>query len=286
MLKHLTSLSNDSPGELKFSDGVQNMHLVTWPLWKREGRGMKPTTIVEVPFESPYEINALPLDEWDPTHTSDPTVKGGSFRIRLADTHGQRSSANMLIDKMYSWRGYTPSPPIREIPNRITLVAHKNDHIIGTITLGFDSSIGLLVDELYKEEINPIRKQRRKLCEFTKLAVDGGVRSKRVLASLFHIAYIYAYNLHNSTDLFIEVNPRHAKFYEKMLGFKQYGPEKHNHRVNAPAVLLWLDLDYAHQQIQKFGGRLNLTRSEKSLYPYFFSPAEEEGISHRLELSR
>ena len=36
---------------------------------------------------------------------------------------------------------------------------------------------------------------------------------------LFHIAYIFARRMHDRTDLLIEVNPRHVRFYERMLGF-------------------------------------------------------------------
>lgn len=52
----------------------------------------------------------------------------------------------------------------------------------------------------------------------------------------------------------IEVNPRHVEFYRRMLGFEMFGAERLCNRVNAPAVLLRLDLSYARQQIEKLGG--------------------------------
>jgi hypothetical protein len=200
------------------------------------------------------------------------------FKIRLADNEGQRSSANMLIKKMYSWRGYASAFSAEKQPNRITLVASSGNVTVATLTL--------LVDELYKEEIDHLRAVGRKLCEFTKLAVDSGIRSKQVLASIFHIAYIYAREIRGQTDLFIEVNPRHVRFYEKMLGFSQFGVEKTNTRVNAPAVLLRVELDYVKDQIDKYGGRPNMGEAVKSLYPYGFSPAETEGIANRLRSLR
>jgi hypothetical protein len=103
-----------------------------------------------------------------------------------------------------------------------------------------------------------------------------------VLASLFHVAYIYAHRVNRFEDLLIEVNPRHVRYYERMLGFVVKGPERMNPRVDAPAVLMALDFSHAHAQIQKFGGRQHLADSERSLYPYFFSPAEEAGIVGRL----
>lgn len=204
------------------------------------------------------------------------------FRIRLAQTHRQRDEVSMLISKMYSWRGYESSGSMTNHPHRVTLVASSNDATLATITIGFDSSIGLLADDLYKSEIDVLRRQGKRLCEFIKLAVDEGVRSKYVLASIFHLSYIYARKVQEHTDLFIEVNPRHVKFYQKMLGFETLGEEKTNQRVNAPAVLLGLGWEYAHRKIQEFGGKPHLAAGEKSLYPYFFSPAEEERIAVQL----
>jgi hypothetical protein len=205
------------------------------------------------------------------------------FKIRLADTMGRRSSASMLIEKMYSWRGYqTTSASADPRPNRVTLVASAAEQTIGTITIGFDSGVGLLVDQLYKADIDPLRAEGSSLCEFTKLAVDASVKSKRVLASLFHIAHIFAHHIRGCSHLMIEVNPRHVKFYQQMLGFKRIGQEKLNPRVNAPAVLLILDLRFVHEQIQKFGGHSEFAITEKTLYPFSFSPAEEKGIVGRL----
>jgi hypothetical protein len=67
-----------------------------------------------------------------------------------------------------------------------------------------------------------------------------------------------------------------------MLGFKVIGLERHNARVDAPAVLLSLDLHYAREQIATYGGKQHLTASERSAYPYFFSAIDEEGIVGRL----
>ncbi|MGI9025706.1 MAG: N-acyl amino acid synthase FeeM domain-containing protein [Burkholderiaceae bacterium] len=188
----------------------------------------------------------------------------------------------MLVKKMYAWRGYKIAWHAKHQPNRITLVASHGTSPMATISIGFDSPDGLLVDELYKAEIDRLREQGARVCEFTKLAVDGAIRSKRVLATLFHIAYIYSHKMHGFSDLFIEVNPRHVRFYEQMLGFQQLGPERLNARVNAPAVLLRLEFAYLTKQLERFGGKPELARIEKSLYPYGFSDKEERGIMGRL----
>lgn len=205
------------------------------------------------------------------------------FKIRAADDRGRRSSASVLLGRMYATRGYQSTPlPERQQPSRITLIASEGDETIGTITVGFDSSSRLLVDELFGAEADALRSAGHTLCEFTKLAMDSVVRSKRVLASLFHVAYLYSHRVMGLDSLLIEVNPRHVLYYERMLGFRVIGDAKHNPRVNAPAVLLCLDLHHAHSQIHRFGGKPEYSLVERSLYPYFFSPVEEEGIVGRL----
>jgi len=112
--------------------------------------------------------------------------------------------------------------------------------------------------------------------------MDNLVHSRRVLASLFHVAYIYAHRIRGVDQLMIEVNPRHVRYYERMLGFKVSGPQRLNRRVSAPAVLMSLDFRHAHEQINRLGGKPELADMNRSLYPLFFSVPEEAGIVGRL----
>lgn len=234
-----------------------------------------------VSFESPNKLRDLSMPQREPSPEQGQSVEQQKFKIRLASSGERIHSASMLIQKMYSWRGYEASG-LEETPNRITLLSFSDDHVVGTCSLGLDSPAGLSTDEVYKDKVDELRAAGCKVCELTKLAVDQSVKSKRVLASLFHIAFIYARPIHGFSDVVIEVNPRHVLFYEKMLGFRQFGEERMCPRVEAPAVLLRLEIDYMEQQIQKFGGQLESAGKERSLYPYFFSKTEEVGITNRL----
>ena len=85
------------------------------------------------------------------------------------------------------------------------------------------------------------------------------------------------------TDLVIEVNPRHVRFYASKLGFEPCGAKRMDSRIGAPAVLLRLALAHAETEIARLGGHAELAREVRaSLYPLFFSPAEEQGIEGRL----
>jgi hypothetical protein len=229
--------------------------------------------------------NAHNIDERDNITASeieDVIVNQDSFGIRLTDTAEGRNSASMLINKMYAWRGYAGTHHFSDDPNRITLTATDKGEVVGTLTLGMDSEIGLMADQVFKDELDANRRNGARLCEFTKLAFDPAVRSKTALANLFHLAVIYARDIHQCTDIIIEVNPRHRRFYEYMLGFKREGEMKMNTRVNAPAYLLRVNLEFVTEQIQKHGGTFSTAGNERSFYPYFFSPREEQGIIHRL----
>lgn len=246
-------------------------------IWWTSGAGK---TLASV--EQPVPLKPLCVEEGDTGTEVGQLPK--VIKIRLADSDGHRKSASFLVQRRYAWRGYKTSGVPANAPDRITLSASDRDQIIATISVGLDSAKGMFVDKLYRPEIDRIREQNRKVCEFTKLAVESSIRSKTVLATLFHIAFIYARRIHGCSDLVVEVNPRHVIFYERMLGFREMGPERVDPRVRAPAVLLHLDLDHAQRQIAELGGHMELITVTRSLYPYFFSPREEAGIELRLRM--
>jgi hypothetical protein len=200
--------------------------------------------------------------------------------IRLADCDGQRNRANMLLNRMYSWRGYGSDHTLPSAPNCVTFTATSGEDVIGTLTLTVDSTAGLAADRTFADEIEKFRKAPgAKLCELTKFAFDTSSPARPRLGALFHIIFIYGSMHYDCTDLFIEVNPRHARFYEAMLGFTRVGPMRTNAEVNAPSQLMWLNVGAIRRQIDKHAGAAGLSRS---LYAHFFSAKEEAGIYGRL----
>jgi hypothetical protein len=205
------------------------------------------------------------------------------FKIRAAETSGERRSASALLSRMYATRGYQSAHfADEESALAKTFLASDLNAAIGTLTIGLDSPARLKVDELFPNEVERFRDAGLRICEFTKLAMDRHARSPRLLASMFHVAYIYAHRVKELTHLLIEVNPRHVRYYEIMLGFDVIAGARHNPRVNAPAVLLSLDLCHAERQIRLFGGRPEMCTVERSAYPHFFPVKDEEGIFGRL----
>ncbi len=236
--------------------------------------------------EQPSRVKDLGTVSTNAAIDHDPVaIRKDTFKIRLAHDDSRTREARFLVEKRYRDVGYqVASKQSQQVcPERITLGTYKDDEVIGTITVGFDTGAGLLVDELYKSEVDGLRQQGLRVCEFTKLAIDHKGASKRMLAGLFHVAYLYAARIWGYSDIVIEVNPSHVAFYQRMLGFQQLGGEKICPRVGAPAVLLRLNAAvFTSQMIEKFGGRPDLSRQERSLYPYFMSPQEERVILARI----
>jgi hypothetical protein len=125
----------------------------------------------------------------------------------------------------------------------ITVVATRDAGTVGTLTLRADGPSGLAADEGYREALNLARKAGRRLCELTRLAIESDASWRPTLVALIGLAYLAGRTVHEVTDVFVEVNPRHVRFYQRMFGFVAAGGQRMCPRVGAPAVLLRLELD-------------------------------------------
>lgn len=210
-------------------------------------------------------------------------VVSDSLTVRLANTDGQRSAANMLLSRMYSWRGYGRNHSVQGSPNCVTFTAASKGEVVGTLTLRVDSAAGLASDAIFREELAPFRAAPgAKLCELTKFAFDRSASSQRHLAALFHLVFIYGSRQFACTDLFIEVNPRHCRYYEVLLGFVRVGDLKTNLSVDAPSQLMWLNVGAIRRLIDQHTADRSSSTAQRSLYQHFFSRDEEDGLYGRL----
>lgn len=177
-----------------------------------------------------------------------PLSQPHGYDIRPARTPQQHGLTRMLVRRMYAWRGYaTEAIDYRlDDPNRITLAAWHFDEVVATLTLGRDSRDGLLADALYAPELSSLRHPGRVVCEVSRLAVDPDFSSRDLLAALFRTAFQHGKAHFAASDAVIEVNPRHACYYQRRMGFRLIGGERQCPRVNAPAVLLHQELEGIH----------------------------------------
>lgn len=210
------------------------------------------------------------------------------FSVQLANEgHPLHAEASNLVTSMYGSRGLgadRPSlaggRPEDRRREQLTLAASRGPDVLGTLTLGVDSGKGLLADSLYQPEIKPLRLQGRRLCEVTRLALNPALSRREVMATLFHVAFVMASEVHDRTDLIAEVHPRHARFYRHTMGYRIVGPERICPRVGAPAVLMHLCLDFARNQIHQLAG--TGTEQDRNLYRLFLPATEQEVLMRQL----
>jgi hypothetical protein len=166
-------------------------------------------------------------------------------RIQPVQTLAQHRATEFLVRQKYEQRGYIFRPHPHQVMSRhrITLAAWRGDEAVATLTLARDSWAGLLADVLYRKELDDLRAQDRVICEVTRLAARSDCSSSSVLADLFESAMEYGKERFGASDAVIEVNPRHARFYQTQYGFRKIGEEMQCPRVNAPAVLMHQEVD-------------------------------------------
>ncbi|MHB8287008.1 MAG: N-acyl amino acid synthase FeeM domain-containing protein [Caulobacteraceae bacterium] len=207
-------------------------------------------------------------------------------RFCVIEDDAKLKAACELLNSRYDWRGYGSSHVIPSGVHHTTFTAEVDGEIVGTLTLAVDSANGLAVDGAFKNEVDHVRGAGdTQICELTRFAFHPGIRSKDVLAGLFHLAFIYGTTVTQCTDLLIEVNPRHVSFYEAMLGFQRVGELKSNDKVSAPAQLLGLKVDAIVQNIAERAGRAGQSH-DRSLYPNFYPPEQEDQIRRSLVLNQ
>lgn len=191
--------------------------------------------------------------------------------------------AATLVREAYSRLGYRfrdgGAATAAARPPTAALQATTIATTLGTLSVNLDERDGLRAEALYPTEVSEFR-QRARLCEFTQLALDTALAGREVLCSLFYVAYVFSHLVHKANGLFVEVNPRHRCFYERMLGFRQVGEERICARVAAPAVLLYLDFDFTRLQIER--SRLGLSVAGTTLYRYAPPLGEERLLIERM----
>jgi hypothetical protein len=210
---------------------------------------------------------------------------GGECTIRVANQLELRRKAYKNMHEIYSKTGIAENGShdlwlsiYDALPETTTLVAEDSKgEIGGTLTLVFDSPIGLPADELYKKEIDDLRDTCNPVCEFVSLGTNKeGKSSIKTLAGLFYFGFLYAWQKDNSVVSIITIHSRYERFYCRNFSFEKLGPERNYAKVNgAPTVLLNVSFK-----------RLNRLRHQKRVFPFYmlnYSDKEELNFFNKIE---
>jgi hypothetical protein len=191
-----------------------------------------------------------------------------SVLATIAITEQEHRVSDALVSDRYAWRGYGAGERGEDADNpkqrEVTLLAWSAADAVGTMTMGFDDGDGLLADQTYAKKLDSIRSRGRTVCEFTRFAVSSAADSKSTISGLFDLSYVIGRKMLGVTDVVVEVNPRHVGFYKRAFGFEPISDVRTCERVNAPAVLLRLDVSRLEGRMREAGaltpGQLTLAR--------------------------
>lgn len=197
---------------------------------------------------------------------------GERHHVRLA--RADEPALQALVRARYGWRGLRVQGPGRA---SLTLAACEGRRVVATLGVALDGPAGLAADDTFAPEVARLRRSHR-LCEFTRLASEGGPRATPLLAVLLHTAWVAAHRLHAADVVLMEVHPRHARFYERQLGCRRMAGERPNRHVQAPAVLLAAEAGPVRQRLRALAG----SDARHSLCAHGLSTQEEDRVLCRL----
>lgn len=215
-----------------------------------------------------------------------PGVAGSGFKVRVANRARLVDEAALLLNRRYRDRGYG-TQAVTLSDELLTIAIYEQDQLVGTLTVSLDQRGGLLGEAHYAQELTALRAAGARLCAFTKLATGERASASHTLATMFHVAFIYAHQLYRATHVVIEVNPRHVGFYTRVLGFKRCGPPRHNPGIGAPGVLLVCPLSHIEAQIhaaRSAAGPHGAKPGRPSFFAHSLSQRQEQRTRERMRV--
>ena len=241
-----------------------------------------PHALAEITVMDSLKLQEMCIEQDEHEGIEEFAERKDKFQLKLLTGSSQKRQTSLLIEKRYAWRGYDGAATLDQMPNRMTMNAELFGRIWATLTVNIDSPAGLSVDDTYPDEVAALRRRGARICEFGKFAVEPTVKSKRLLATLFQLLYIYAHRVQGCTDVLIEINPRHRFFYERYLEFRKIAAEKTCERVGAPALLMHISAEHVRTRLLEVAGRWRELRDVKSIYKYCLPLEQEDEIVMRL----
>jgi len=211
--------------------------------------------------------------------------------IRIARSPAELRKAFRLVFERYYRAGLETAKasrirltPYHLLPTSEVLIAERNSVITSTLSMFGDSPAGLPMESMYGQQICHLRSQGFRLAEIGSLA-DRRNGQGRFINTFVQIGRLLAQVAQSrGIDVIVAaVHPRHARLYEKVMGFRQIGHYSSCPYANGnPAVALCLKFDDhlgtpLHDQY--FGTPL----PEEELLPYQWETNTREFFAEILE---
>ncbi len=193
-------------------------------------------------------------------------LKMAQYQFKLATSAKDYFAALKLVQDVYRKEGYVnaneSSCPCRILENHFfektaVFIGKKEEKLVFTVSLFPDSPKGLPMDSIYKNELDSMREQGRRIGEVGCLATHPELRdgSQNIPMHGNKIMVKYAIEYLKLDDLVITVHPKHAVVYKEVLMFDEIGKGtiKAHPKVNSnPAVALRLNLNEVEAKFKHF----------------------------------
>lgn len=217
------------------------------------------------------QLRYLTLDEY--SHQAIPRKSEEPFQLRY-QAYGE--SSNLLCAHSYAWHG-EPRPGGLSSPNALSMAIEFDSHPVAGATIVFHTnSAGLLAEKAFPQELKKLREQHgNRLCELTSFAISKVRKSRRTLAGLMHMIFLYARQARHMQGILVQTRPHHAGVFEKLLGFQVLA-------TIDDVVLLFMPMEAMRQSIRKYGGQPDVDQEESGLYKFFFQQKDEAGLLYRM----
>ncbi|PCJ55433.1 MAG: hypothetical protein COA79_20735 [Planctomycetota bacterium] len=180
-------------------------------------------------------------------HVND--INDGDVSFSVVQNEQEKDECLQLAYIEYLKKGYVEKDNYKAMEtiydktgNSIIFKAEYQQKIIGTVTINWDSALGLPLDNVFPEAKSLFERGVGEIAEVTRLAIaKGPFNSKNIISGLFNSVTLDLIKGSVYKYLVIEVNPRHQFFYKKKMQFKPLIDSRPCQRVSgAPAVLLSL----------------------------------------------
>jgi hypothetical protein len=173
------------------------------------------------------------------------------IEYRIASTRAERAAAFRLVYRSYLRTGLgEPNPwemrvtPYHSLPTTEVFLATLRGACIFTMSLVIDGELGVPMEAIYGSEVARLRGEGLSFGEVSCLA-----DRRRAMRGFFPVflrmaRLVVQYSWRRGLDqLLVACHPKHARFYERLLGFQRIGDLKAYPTVrNHPAVALSMDL--------------------------------------------
>lgn len=187
-------------------------------------------------------------------------------RYWIATEQKNREAAFKLVYDAYLKAGIGRANPfrMRVLPFHLletteVFCAELDGEVALTMTLVRDGALGLPMESVYGKEVETLRHKGFGLAEVSCLADQCAMLGKSFLPVFVDLSRILAqYARKKGVDaLLAAMHPHHAPFYQRVLGFEQFGGERaYPNAADRPAVGMILNFEVARSCCQKQYKRL------------------------------